>query len=63
VNWFTLNELRESKGDISMSESRDLTTQEIESVVGAVGGWAFAALNPQPIPPGRGDLVLAVPCT
>jgi hypothetical protein len=46
-----------------MSESRDLTTQEIESVVGAVGGWAFAALNPQPIPPGRGDLVLAVPCT
>ena len=40
-----------------MSESRELTTQEIESVVGAVGGWAFTALNPQPIPPGRGDFV------
>src|SRR5260370_608759 len=58
VNWFTLNELRQSKGDIPMSEHiRELTTQEVESVVGAVGGWAFAALNPQPIPPGRGDLV------
>ncbi len=36
-----------------MSEQiRELTTHEPESVVGAVGGWAFTALNPQPIPPG-----------
>jgi len=40
-----------------MSERiRELTTHELKSVVGGVGGWAFTALNPQPIPPGRGDL-------
>ncbi len=30
-----------------MSEQmRELTTHELESVVGGVGGWAFTALNP-----------------
>ena len=37
-----------------MSEDRELTAHELDSVVGGVGGWAFAALNPQPIPPGFG---------
>jgi hypothetical protein len=46
-------------------ELNELTPQEIDSVVGAVGGWAFGnvALNPQPIPSGRGDLGFSDPCT
>jgi hypothetical protein len=31
-----------------------ITTEELESVVGGFG-LSFAALNPQPIPPGRGN--------
>jgi hypothetical protein len=39
-----------------MSEHiRELTTHELEAVVGGLT-FGYAALNPQPIPPGRGDL-------
>jgi hypothetical protein len=42
-----------------MSEHiRELTTLEHESVVGGVS-LGYAALNPQPIPPGRGDWVFS----
>ena len=36
-------------------KTRELSIQELECVVGGLVALNYAALNPQPIPPGRVD--------